>query len=257
MPFVSSGDDEIYYQIWGQGNTVIVFVSGYMGIADMWVPLAARLSDQYCCIAYDNRGFGRSSKSGKLSDYGAETNAQDIKSLLIALRIDQPVILVTHSFGCFIASSFYLQHPHRVAGIVYTGATIDGLGNGDSEAVIRAFTQDSHIPSKAVQFYTNFGLSKDIACEAAKWSPEARKNSARQMVNFKMGDRWSEVIVPTMVIQGENDIGTPPETSARPLAAALPTSRIHILEGVNHFPPTEAPEVLAKLIDGFVASFSS
>jgi pimeloyl-ACP methyl ester carboxylesterase len=255
MPFATSEDCEIYYETQGSGNQVIVFVSGYMGIADIWAPLAAHLCTQHHCITFDNRGYGRSSKPPSSSDYSVEKFASDIVSILNSLRIHHPVLLVTHSFGSLIASEFFLQHLHRVKGIVYTGTVIDGMFD-DPEAAVHALTQNGHLPSAAVQFYTDLGLSRDIALEAAKWSCAARENFARCMVNFSLGGRWSEIVVPTLVVQGEEDSVTSPEV-AQKLNASLPQSRLKLLEGVKHFSPTEAPERLGCLIEEFVDSLSN
>jgi len=35
----------------------------------------------------------------------------------------------------------------------------------------------------------------------------------------------------------------------------MPNSRLHIIPGVHHHPPTERPETVASLIDDFIASY--
>ncbi|KAH9870994.1 hypothetical protein J1614_006568 [Plenodomus biglobosus] len=252
MPFATSEDCEIYYETKGSGNQVILFVSGYMGIADIWAQLTDQLSTQYHCITFDNRGYGRSSKPASASDYTVPKTASDIESVLNSLHIFSPVVIVTHSFGSLIASEFVLQHPDRVKGIIYTGAVIDGVFN-DPVTAVSALTHNGHLPSAVVQFYTSLGLTHDIALEAAKWSSTARKNFVTCMVSFSMGGRWSDILVPTLVVQGENDVASSQDVT-RQLADALPRSRLELLEGVNHFPSTEAPERLGRLIREFVES---
>lgn len=249
MPFATSDDCEIYYETQGSAKQVFVFVPGYMGIADIWAPLVVPLSTQYHCITYDNRGYGRSSKPTSPTDFSLTKVASDITSLLNSLRIHDPVLLVTHSFGSLIASEFFHQHPDRVKGIVYTGAVIAGMFD-DPEATVHALTYNGHLPSAAAQFYINLGLSRDIALEAAKWSCAARMSFARSMVNASLGGRWSDIVVPTLVVQGEEDNITPSEV-AQKLHALLPQSRLELLKGVKHFPSTESPERLGRLIEEF------
>lgn len=252
MAFISSNGYEIYVETNGaEDKPVVMFVSGYMGIADIWRPLAARLGSQYYCIAHDNRGYGRSSKPDDASDYSIEKNAQDIAAILKALHIQKPLLLVTHSFGSHIASSFFLQEPELVSGIVYTGSAFVESPGVDPDTFFRTVAENGIIPSKVVEFYTNFGLSKDIAMEAAKWSPQAREKFARHAVYFTMGKKWREISVPTMVVHGNRDVVCSVDGFAARFVAALPNSKLEVLEGVNHFPPTEAPEEVAKLVREF------
>ena len=41
---------------------------------------------------------------------------------------------------------------------------------------------------------------------------------------------------------------------ARAAHRTLPNSRLHIIPGVGHHPPTDRPETVARLIDDFVAT---
>lgn len=254
MPFISAfGESQIYYEIYGNGNPVVVFVSGFMGIADIWRPLATKPSTKYFCIAHDNRGFGCSSKPKDRIAYSVENHAHDITLLLNVLDVDQPVILVTHSMGGNIASAFALASPERVAGIVYTGTYYDGKQMREKGVTYKALTENGHNPTDIIKFYTNFGLTEDIALEAAKWSPCAREHNAWSLVDFEMGDRYAEITIPTMIVQGNKDVVNPPDF-VRQMAEELPNCRLEFLDGVNHFPPTEAPEKLDGLICEFVGA---
>ena len=62
MPWTMTEDArEIYYEDHGVGP-VVVFVPGFMGIADIWNSVIALLNDDFRCITYDIRGYGRSEK---------------------------------------------------------------------------------------------------------------------------------------------------------------------------------------------------
>lgn len=257
MSFITSDGYELYVETNdAKDKPVIMFVSGYMGIADIWRQLSATLGNQYYCIAHDNRGYGRSSKPDDPSEYSIEKNAQDISSIMNALHIYKPMLLVTHSFGSHIASSFFLQAPECVAGIVYTGSSFVENPGVDPDTFFRTVSDNCHVPSKVVEFYTKLGLREDIAMEAAKWSPQAREKFARHGVYFKMGKKWQDITVPTMVVHGNRDVVCSVDGYAARFAAALPNSRLEVLEGVNHFPPTEAPKEVAKLIKKFVSSIA-
>jgi non-heme chloroperoxidase len=70
MPTIKTRDNtEIYYKDWGAGRPV-VFSHGWPLNADMWEYQMTFLADHGLrCIAYDRRGFGRSSQPSTGYDY--------------------------------------------------------------------------------------------------------------------------------------------------------------------------------------------
>src|SRR5215217_2723555 len=57
--------------------------------------------------------------------------------------------------------------------------------------------------------------------------------------------------LPTLIVWGLADKVLPSRLLAR-LRQALPHAEVHALEGVGHWPQEEAPEQVAKLVDGFL-----
>ncbi|OGM47689.1 hypothetical protein ABOM_004291 [Aspergillus bombycis] len=254
MPFAPSTDNqEIYYEIQGQPGPgpTLVFVSGYMGIANIWQPLISSLRSRHHCIAYDSRGYGRSSKPETPDSYTVPGHAADLRAVLRAANITHPVVLITHSMGGNIASTYFLKHPDTVAGIIYTGTYYDGKTVDGKFITYDGLTDGVESPSRAARFYSAMGLSEDIALEAAKWPPHGRRYNAKALFQCDMQDSYTYITVPTLIVQGEHDL-LPLEHCVMPMARALPSCRLEILPGVYHFPPTEAPEVLKGLVEGFL-----
>jgi pimeloyl-ACP methyl ester carboxylesterase len=61
------------------------------------------------------------------------------------------------------------------------------------------------------------------------------------------------MVLPAMIISGDQDRVIPVE-HARAAHRTMPNSRLHIIPGVHHYPPTERPETVARLIDDFIAT---
>ncbi|KAF4956135.1 hypothetical protein FSARC_11665 [Fusarium sarcochroum] len=258
MPFATTDDGhEIWFEEHGTEGPIIVFVSGFMGIANIWEPLTTELDGKFRFIAYDSRGFGRSSKPESPESYSVPRHAVDLATVLDTLKISEPVVLVAHSMGGNIASAYYLEHPDHVAGIVYSGTYYDGKLFSHLGVTLEAFAGMAESPAKCADFYVNFGLPYNIALEAAKWPAYARRNNAKILLEYEMGDRYTEIKIPTLGVQGDRDVVTPPETTAKIVAEALPqNTKLAVLKDVNHFPQVEATEVFGHLVEEFGSQLS-
>lgn len=253
MPFAKTNDgQEIYYRIDGVSGPVLICISGYFGVSDLWKPLVSQLGSNYRCLTFDSRGYGRSSKPEAPEFYSVERSSEDVDTVIKAAElVDETRVLVTHSMGGNIASAYYLAHPQKVSGIIYTATYYDG-GYSAKYLPMEALYDSAEIPSKCVEFYTNMRLSEDIAHEAAKWPAYIRKNNAKALYSFEMNGRYSQITVPTVIIQGEEDHAGPIDIAVNPMLAELPSCTLKSLPGVCHFPPTEAPVEVKRVIDDFV-----
>lgn len=249
MAWASAADDcEIYYEDHGSGP-VVVFASGFMGITDIWRHQIDTLRDRYRCIAFDNRGAGRSEKPLPRVAYGVEQHAKDLGAVLDAAEITTPVVIVGHSMGGNTASTFYLANPDRVAGIVYVGSYVSGRQIHDVGNTLENIKSAVTNPAGRVDFYKAVGLPEHIAIESAKWPLYAVLGNAESFMRFDLGDRFAEITVPALILHGDRDIVSPLEPCGRGLAATLPNARLEVFEDVNHCPCVEAPDKATVLIE--------
>ncbi|KAJ5944050.1 hypothetical protein N7516_004218 [Penicillium verrucosum] len=256
MCFTTTDDgQEIYFRTQGDTGTILVFVSGYFGVDNIWQPLIANLSSQYRCISYDNRGYGRSSKPTSPESYSVPRHAADLHAVLKACNVADRVVLVTHSMGCNIAADFSLAHPDLVAGIVYSAGYYDGE-HIQKFLSLELLSSGVETPSQCVAFYTSIGLDEATALEAAKWPAHGRRNNAKALMSFTMdSDRYSRIKVPALALVGEKDVATPEEL-VTPITEQMPFCRLEVLRGVHHFPPTEAPGEVERLVREFLGKLS-
>ncbi|PYI00448.1 putative alpha/beta fold family hydrolase [Aspergillus sclerotiicarbonarius CBS 121057] len=252
MSFTTTDDhQEIYFEAHGAGATTLVFVSGYFGIANIWQPVIRRVSSKYRCIAYDSRGYGRSSKPTDEKAYSIPRHAADLHTVLTTCNVRSQIVLITHSMGGSIGAAYHLAHPDRVTGLIQTGTYLDGVRMGKL-LTYDMLTAGVENPSRCVAFYTAMGLDPSTALEAAKWPAYCRRHNAKALLAWDIGDRYATFNIPGLVVQGDLDQATPVESLARPIADAMPRCRLEVLKGVVHFPPTEAPADMERLIEGFV-----
>ena len=92
----NSTDIELYYEDHGEGQPVIL-IHGYPLDVTSWDKQTAALLKAGCrVIAYDRRGFGKSSQP--TSGYNYDTFADDLRALITTLKLDD-VAIVGFSMG--------------------------------------------------------------------------------------------------------------------------------------------------------------
>jgi len=145
MPYISVRGVEHYYE-WietpkSQVKPVMVFIHGWAGSSRYWQSTAKVLSEQFDCLLYDMRGFGRSQGKSPLPQdslavadsqspqeqseaiaeltYELADYAKDLAALLAALGLER-IYLNAHSMGASIATLFLNLYPERVEKAILT-----------------------------------------------------------------------------------------------------------------------------------------
>src|SRR5688500_5984743 len=97
MSYIKSASGvNLFYEDWGTGQPVVL-IHGWPLSHEMWEAQLTELPQQGLrCIAYDRRGFGKSSKPWQGYDY--DTLADDLKAVLDELDLND-VTLVGFSMG--------------------------------------------------------------------------------------------------------------------------------------------------------------
>ena len=111
---VDAGDARINYLSAGHGRAV-VFIHGWALHLREWDDQIRALSPEFRVVAYDRRGFGRSTG---FPDVSADPG--DLALLLDTLGI-RSAVLVGHSAGADVAYRFAAAFPERVDGLVLYG----------------------------------------------------------------------------------------------------------------------------------------
>ncbi len=118
-------------------------------------------------------------------------------------------------------------------------------GHGDMFSVFHT------TPSASMKFYNKLGLREAIAIEAGKWPRHVFRHQTVAQPNFRPGDAISHIRFPVLILHGTNDVVTSAEV-VQVAVDGLPNARLQMLEGVNHFPQTENPELVNGIIEQFM-----
>ena len=112
--FVDANGVRIHYTVAGSGP-VVVLIHGWALDLREWTDQIAALSPRYRVIAFDRRGFGKSS-----GHVDPSADPADVRALLDTLGI-RSAILVGHSAGAMVAQRFTAAMPERVNALVLYG----------------------------------------------------------------------------------------------------------------------------------------
>lgn len=106
---------KIVYDSFGDGNSALVFVHGWLCSRALWLHQAP-LYTGYRSILIDLPGHGQSDKPH--IDYNMELFARSVKAVLDAENVSRAV-LVGHSMGGPVSTMFLRLFPNSVSGIIY------------------------------------------------------------------------------------------------------------------------------------------
>jgi len=247
MPTVKVGDLNMYYEIHGEGEPLLL-IMGYGANTRWWYPQIAVFSQEYQVIAFDNRGAGRSDKPD--SPYTMEMMAEDTAGLLNAIGIDAAHIFGV-SMGGMIAQEFALRYPHRVISFIL-GCTSPGGRNAviaDQEALTFLFDTErrKHLTlEEQARELLPFLFSQEFIDKNTKLigefiarvleyptPPHGFERQGEAIKGFNAYERLPEIKAPTLVMAGTADRLIPVENS-RIIASRIPGAELIVFENVGH-----------------------
>jgi len=120
--FIDVGGHELHYVLKGEGKPTVIFESGAdYGGHIVWRNIQEKLSAKYTTLSYDRAGILRSQR-GK-NPKTCMSMADELHSMLEALVLPKPYILVGHSLAGLIYRCFIDKYSKDVAGIVLLDPT--------------------------------------------------------------------------------------------------------------------------------------
>jgi 3-oxoadipate enol-lactonase len=244
MPTVNVGDIDIYYEVHGEGEPLLL-ITALSGDLTSWIFQIPEFSRKYRVIVFDNRGAGRTDVPD--IPYSTEMMADDSAGLLNALGIEKAHIL-GHSMGSFIAQELALKYPQLIRSLVLASAgtqetpmgkhLIDLWTRMAREGVNREiYVRELLLWVFTDKFFENTELVQ-IAVDALMTSPYPQPthgliHQVGACLEHNTKDRISNIIAPTVVLVGKEDILVPVRMSEE-LAAGINGAELVVLEGAGH-----------------------
>lgn len=113
MPKIKINDAEIYYELHGKGEPLIL-ISGYAADHLFWSAILNVLQLKYQVLIFDNRASGQTRDSSELD---LNTMARDVIELAKQLKLDKPHIL-GHSMGGMIAQIIASEFSDEIGKVI-------------------------------------------------------------------------------------------------------------------------------------------
>ena len=282
---ISVNDANLYFDVEGaelvpdgpvmRERPAVLLLHGGPGFDHAYLkPPPAALTEAAQLIYLDQRGQGRSG-SVPVESCTVEQMADDAAAFCRTLGIERPTIL-GHSFGGFVALHLALRHPDVAGSLIL----IDTAASSADMAGAMERLEERHGPEIRAAAEPVFGgdVSQETMAEferlvvpAYVHSPERvgpvleplgrssfnhevaahyfRNNSAL----YDVRDHLGEILVPTLVIVGENDWLIPPSAS-RVIAEGIPGAELVVIPEAGHFSFAERPEAYADAVSRFLST---
>lgn len=120
---VNFQDYQLHYQFNGSPeHPVLLLLHGFMGSTKDFSEAISSLSQQFCCLAVDLPGHGKTKVIGGCNCYSMSNTARALIRLLDRLNIDK-CFLIGYSMGGRLALYLMLEFPSRFAGVVLESAS--------------------------------------------------------------------------------------------------------------------------------------
>ncbi len=133
MPYAVVGGRRLYYEVGGEGETVVL-VHGSFANADILEGPATALSSGFRAIRWDRRGHGRSGDDPEPLALAEE--AAELAAFLDWFSTEKTHVL-SHDDGAEIALQFAVDFPDRTLSLAFLAPTLEGFGWKDETRAAR------------------------------------------------------------------------------------------------------------------------
>lgn len=239
MIYVEVNNARFWVEEAGAGPTVLFL---HFGLGDWRVfePEFRALADEFRCVAYDRRFFGRTEAPPE-----PYSDVDDAVALMQALDIDRAA-LVGLSGGGKVALDVAAAHPERVRALAHIAAPVSGIPWGEE---LEAAYAGADTPEK------------ELEADLEVWAPLGADDFYRELLlQARQGDSEADkpppveleaVRVPTLVVTATHD---PPslQRCGREAARRIPGAR-HVEIDSDHYLTLREPELVTDLLREFLA----
>jgi len=247
MPILQANGINMYYEEYGSG-TPLICIAGLGATHEAWILMKDDLAAHFRVIVFDNRGIGKTDAPDE--PYSIEQMADDTLALMDALKIPSAHI-AGHSMGTSIAKNIAFREPKRIKTLILCNNFTKIAEKAEFMFKTNAFLLRQGVSEQNLfrvilpwLFSDHFFENKEMVENMIKMTESAESQQSmdafeRQIdaaCDFDGKNIISCLKMPILIISGDFDILTPPETekSAKKLEnceyTTVPTGHLSIIE---------------------------
>lgn len=243
------------------GGPPLVLIHGTSADRTRWAPVRPALEQHHSVYAVDRRGRGL---SGDAAEYALEREYEDVAAVidLVAGETGLPVDVFGHSYGALVSIEAALLTAHVRRLVLYEPPVPTGIQfyeDGQRERLQTLLDGDEREAVLVAFFREVVGLSDaEMAAMRAAPSWSARIEAAHTIPReFEDADyafdptRLARLTQPVLLLAGT---ASEPflKRATEAVNAALPNSRVELMEGEGHVAITTAPDLVARIVLDFL-----
>ncbi|MBG6061287.1 pimeloyl-ACP methyl ester carboxylesterase [Flavobacterium sp. CG_9.1] len=243
---------KLYVKDYGQGKPVIL-IHGWPLSNEMWeYQIDTLVQNNFRVIAYDRRGFGKSSQPWDGYDY--DTLTDDLAAIIEQLNLEEAA-LVGFSMGGGEVVRYFSRHGGKgvskavlISSVTPFQLQTDSNPNGVPQEKYDGMAEQ--IKADRIGFLDNFGktffgvsfISQPISTPLLDYyrmlcsfaSPRATLECAKSFSSTDFRGEMASVNVPTLIIHGDEDKTVPIEITSEIATKLIPDNKFIIYEGAPH-----------------------
>ena len=257
MPFITARDIDVYYEILGQGDTLLL-IHGLGSSSRDWELQVPRFSRDFQVITMDLRGHGRSSKPP--GPYSIPTFGEDTARVLESLQLS-PAHVVGISLGGMVAFQLALDFPNLVKKLVIVNSVPELVPRGIGDLlsywqrliIIRLMGMEKMGQVLADRFFTepeHEGIKEMFVQRWSKNHKPSYRAALKAAYGWSVRERLGEIQVPTLVLGADGDYFPAPEKEA--YTALIPHAVLKIIKDSHHALPAEKPAEFNQVVLDFL-----
>jgi pimeloyl-ACP methyl ester carboxylesterase len=244
---------QMYYEVSGAGDPLIVLHGAYMNIPSMGA-IIPKLAMTHKVYALELQGHGRTTDIDRPITY--PNLADDVAAFMDAVGLPKADVF-GYSMGSAAALQLAIRHPEKVNKLVAASVAYDAKGFQP------AFT--AMIPTMTPEMFANTPLPAEYKKLAP--NPNGFPELARKLIQLEREPMAWEADVrklklPVLVIAGDADVATLEHTvslfrllgggEAGDMGKPLPASRLAVMPATSHTSVITQPNLLMAFIEPFL-----
>jgi len=248
----------IHYDLAGsETGPVVCFTHSLSSDGGMWAEqLPPLFAAGFRVLRLDMRGHGGSDPG--TGDYTMGRLAADVAHAIDFLGLDR-VHYIGLSIGGMLGQAFAIEHAAKLKSLMLcdtlpaTPADAKAAWGPRVEAVKKANSLEPLADPTMERWFTDAfkprkpARWKEIRETIAATTPAGYLGCATAIQNFNFLAKLPTLRMPTLVVCGAEDPGTPPAENKR-IASLVPGARYEEIPATRHFPNVEQPEVFNRIM---------